>query len=152
MFKDKENQKKYFRLYYLANRAKLLKRGKKRYEDNLEEIREYHRKYNQRTDFIYLKQQMVRAARCRAKKFGIPFDLSFDDFEIPERCPALGIKLKKSRGRQGDCSPALDRIIPRKGYTKGNIQVISQRANVLKRDASLKELRELVRFLEKINN
>ncbi len=45
-------------------------------------------------------------------------------------------------------SPSLDRIDSTKGYTKGNIWVISNRANTLKNDATLSELKLLVERLE----
>jgi hypothetical protein len=54
-----------------------------------------------------------------------------------------------SRGRATDNSPTLDRIIPSLGYVRGNVKVISMRANVLKHNASLDELKKLVAWLEK---
>ncbi len=44
--------------------------------------------------------------------------------------------------------PTLDRIIPSRGYVRGNIAVISFRANFLKRDATLDELRKIIRYIE----
>ena len=43
-------------------------------------------------------------------------------------------------GKIGDTSPTLDKIIPERGYVKGNVQVISHKANSMKRNASLDEL------------
>jgi hypothetical protein len=37
-------------------------------------------------------------------------------------------------------SPSLDRIDPSRGYIPGNVQVISNRANLLKRDGTLREI------------
>ena len=45
-------------------------------------------------------------------------------------------------------NPSLDQINPGKGYTLDNIQVISSRANWLKADATLQELKTLVENLE----
>jgi len=47
-----------------------------------------------------------------------------------------------------DHSPSLDRIDNSKGYTKDNVMVISFRANNIKKDANLQELKALVRYLE----
>lgn len=47
-----------------------------------------------------------------------------------------------------DMSPSLDRLIPSKGYVKGNVVVVSWRANRLKNNASLADLRALVDFYE----
>lgn len=41
----------------------------------------------------------------------------------------------------------MDRIIPELGYTKGNVVVISFRANRLKNDATYEELRALADYV-----
>lgn len=73
------------------------------------------------------------------------------DIVVPERCPILGINLVRGVGQRTylDSSPSLDRIIPAKGYVRGNIAVISMRANRIKSDATLDELRSVVAFLER---
>lgn len=92
---------------------------------------------------------MVQDARKRARKRGLPFALTPDDIHIPKRCPVLGIPLKFNPGRAGPDSPSLDRLVPQKGYVPGNVIVVSQRANELRRDATLNELRRIVRFYER---
>jgi hypothetical protein len=42
----------------------------------------------------------------------------------------------------------IDRILPELGYVKGNVAVMSFRANSLKRDGYLKEFKLLVSWLE----
>ena len=83
------------------------------------------------------------AKRARAANPPLPFNLTVEDIVIPETCPLLEIPLRKTRkgSGKGPCtnSPTLDRIIPRLGYVKGNVQVISHRANAMKQDASLEE-------------
>lgn len=49
----------------------------------------------------------------------------------------------------GPESPTLDKIIPALGYVPGNVWVISHRANTIKSDASLEELKTLTANLEK---
>lgn len=62
----------------------------------------------------------------------------------------LNIKLNNHAGEQllQDNSPSLDIIIPSKGYVKGNVWVISNRANRAKSNLSLEELKTLVYNLE----
>ena len=55
-------------------------------------------------------------------------------------CPVLGIPLVIGEGACSDNSPSIDRIIPELGYVKGNIKVISRRANRIKNDATPDEL------------
>ncbi len=84
---------------------------------------------------------LLASARRRSKKSGIPFNLTIEDIVIPEKCPILGFKLSPcSGGIPGHSSPSVDRIKPELGYVKGNVRVISWRANNLKRDASSTEL------------
>ncbi len=98
--------------------------------------------------------KIFHAAKARAKKAGIPFDLHLEDVKIPEFCPVLGVALQSHRGLGktgtpfGGNSPTLDRIIPALGYVKGNVRVISWRANHIKTDASLLELKKVVAYLE----
>lgn len=81
------------------------------------------------------EEGMWRNARARARTHGLPFDLDISDISIPELCPILGIPLVRSMGAgQGprNNSPTLDRIVPSLGYVKGNVQVISHKANTMK--------------------
>lgn len=91
---------------------------------------------------------LLKGARDRANKYGLDFSLVKEDIKIPTHCPVLGIPLFRNRKPFADNSPSLDRINSVKGYTKGNICVISNRANLLKKDATLDELRKLVKYLE----
>jgi len=89
--------------------------------------------------------QMWYSAKRRAKRFGLPFDITPEDIVIPTHCPVLGIRLRAS-DQQTPASPSLDRIRNSRGYTRGNIIVVSWRANNLKRDAELSELARLAEF------
>lgn len=88
-------------------------------------------------------------AKNRAKKRGIEFAIVVEDIVIPTMCPVLGIALYTNQGKAGPNSPSLDRIDNSKGYIPGNICVISYRANVLKGDASVDEMRRLLAYMER---
>lgn len=94
------------------------------------------------------KRILLKQARSRAQRGGIPFDLTEADIHIPHRCPVLGIPLKRAEGqqRQADTSPTLDRVDNTKGYVKGNVIVVSWRANRLKGDADMRELERVASF------
>ena len=87
------------------------------------------------------RSPMWSRAKYRAKQKGLDFNITKEDIVIPDTCPLLGIPME---------SPSLDRIDSTKGYTKGNVWVISNRANTLKNDATLSELKLLVERLEKV--
>lgn len=116
------------RAYYAANRTLRCEQGRSYYRANF-------------------KKTMLQNAQKRARQGGYPCTITVDDIVIPEYCPLLGIKLHS--GRPLAASPSLDKIKPELGYVPGNVWVISHRANALKGDASLEELKMLVANLEK---
>lgn len=88
-------------------------------------------------------------AKSRAKEQGLPFDLEVKDIVIPSHCPVFNIPLACGTNGFHPNSPSLDKLIPNKGYVKGNVRVISNRANEIKKDASLEELEALTAWLKK---
>jgi hypothetical protein len=46
-------------------------------------------------------------------------------------------------------SLAVNPLTPAKGYIKGNVRVISWRANELKGDATLEEMKAVVRYMKR---
>jgi len=93
------------------------------------------------------------AARKRAQINGIPFTIKPEDIHVPETCPALQIPLDRSMRRSRSRSPrkdapSLDRVDNTKGYTVGNIRVISHRANNLKKDGTAMEHIAIAEFME----
>lgn len=100
-------------------------------------------------------QENVIFTRTRsvAKQKNIPFNLDLSDIIIPEFCPILGIKLQKSyiKGNPLPSSPSVDKINPKKGYTKGNIAIISFRANRIKNDATEEELQKVLDYVKHQN-
>lgn len=98
------------------------------------------------------RRVMLYSARARARKSGVPCTIALDDIFIPDICPVLGIKLVAAHdGKTGNApnSPSLDKIDPKLGYVPGNVQVISQRANVMKNDASPKDLLAMADWIYK---
>jgi hypothetical protein len=98
----------------------------------------YCQKYRENNRALVLLGQ----ARYRAKKKGIEFNLELSDVVIPKVCPVLKIPLTagSSSGGPRGCSPSLDRIDNTKGYIKGNVQVMSHKANTMKHCANNNEL------------
>lgn len=94
-------------------------------------------------------KSILTSLRASAKKRGIPFDLTTSDLDetgIPITCPVLGIPIHFNRGKACDNSISVDRIDSTKGYTKDNIIIVSQRANSLKSNATLEEMKRIVDF------
>jgi hypothetical protein len=100
---------------------------------------EIERRRRQNQDVATRMHYRVKHRAIRKK---VPFEIDVSDIQVPDVCPVLGIKLNCHQGKRGcfSDSPSLDRIRPTLGYVKGNIRVISARANLLKSDATVDEL------------
>lgn len=132
------------------------RKGKRHYQDaasykrwtaaNRQHMSAWRRDYNLRNP----ARRMLASARATAKKLGLPFNLTLEDIVIPEHCPALGIVMRTQSGPRHATSPSLDRIIPSLGYTRGNIVVVSWKANRIKCDASIDELRRVAGFYSQL--
>lgn len=95
--------------------------------------------------------KLLILAKDRAKKRGIEFSITVEDFTPITHCPLLGIAIdfdKRGKG-WGPNSPSIDRIDPLIGYVPGNVWVVSGLANRLKSDATLEQLEFLVLNLRK---
>jgi hypothetical protein len=138
----------YHKEYYRKNRDKLRKAFKENYEKVKENPEAYEKRLQRGRDWRKenLAKDMWFQARKRALLKGLEFNLEVTDIIIPEVCPVLGIKLERLDKRH-DGSPSLDRIDNTKGYIKNNIAIISWRANAIKKDATLEELKALVKYL-----
>lgn len=86
---------------------------------------------------------VISRAKRAAKLRGLEFNLIREELPVPEFCPVLGIPLNRS---DIDHSPSLDRINNKKGYTKDNVIIVSNRANKIKRDATVHELQLIAKF------
>lgn len=105
---------------------------------------------------VYIKRS-IRSAIARARKKGYQnYDSKEDLYNylmsiggVPKKCPILGLDLVYGGGSSGN-SPSLDRIDVTKGYVVGNVWYISARANMMKNNASFKELQKFSKYF--INN
>jgi len=83
---------------------------------------------------------LFRGAKWRAGEEGCDFSLTLGDVQDvwpkDNKCPILGMILEKGIGQHQPQSPSLDRIDPTKGYVRGNIWVISYRANAIKQNVT----------------
>lgn len=93
------------------------------------------------------KVTLLANIRARAISQGLDFDLTHEDLIIPTTCPVLGIDLMFGEGQMSDSSPSVDRVDNTKGYVKGNVHIISMRANRLKSDATLRELELILQYV-----
>ena len=76
-----------------------------------------------------------------SRERGLEFNLELEDIIIPTFCPLLGIRLTfEFTPETRDSYYSIDRIDSTKGYVKGNVQVMSLKANTMKNSATHEEL------------
>ena len=90
--------------------------------------------------------------KSRCKRIGREFSIELEDILIPEKCPVFGFDLKREDRQTWMCAPSVDRIDSSKGYIKGNVTVVSRRANIIKRDATIEELEQLFNYYKTLRN
>lgn len=166
---NKEHVKETTRRYLSKNAEKVRESAANRYRANKEHLSETRKAHYENNKEKTLKRQQDRraalflespkeawlyytaqGARHRAKKKGLAYDKDLSGLFLPDVCPVLGIPLKYSdrRGSPSADSPSLDRIVPEYGYVRSNLRVISHRANMLKSNASIDELRHVLADIE----
>lgn len=142
------DKKKYLHEYYLKNKPRW-----KKYEKAPQSLEQRLLRSIQRREWkeSHPEKYLLSCAKYRATKEGIQFDLEISDIVVPKRCPYLGIKLTSEKGKGFlDNLMSLDRIDPKNGYVKGNVEVISYKANRMKNDASEEELLKFARSVIEI--
>lgn len=139
-----EHRKQYEKEYNQANPDKVLKWARDWRKNNPERVKELRKQFADNNPELMLLYE----AKKRAKKRGTPFSISVEDVVIPEFCPVFGMKLERGIGQLTDASPTIDALIPSLGYVKGNINVISHKANRIKSDATLNELLLILKWKE----
>lgn len=91
------------------------------------------------------QQWRISTLRARCKKHNLPFNVTVEDL-AGDTCPILDLPLSWD-GKVSDNAAWVDRIVPHLGYVKGNVRVISSRANRLKNNATLDELERICAYM-----
>jgi hypothetical protein len=100
------------------------------------------------TEFDYWIQ---RSRRKNMERRHIPYEHYLSLYKT--HCPLLNIELEYKNHELSKMPrnyATLDKIDPSKGYVVGNLQILSQRANTLKSDATIDELKVLIKNWEQL--
>lgn len=100
---------------------------------------------NKQSNYRYLEKhpqkKLLKASKYNAKVRGLDHSIDESDIIIPTHCPYLGVELtSKVESCNHSTTISLDRIDSSKGYIKGNVQVISRLANLMKSYATKEQL------------
>ena len=108
-----------------------------RYANNTSLMKHRDRMYTQ----DHWEQYLVSISKRRAKLLNLDHNITIEDIIIPNICPYLGLVLTRILGKGYiPTNASLDRIDNTKGYIKGNVQIVSRVANVMKSSATEKQL------------
>lgn len=133
--RNKESVMARIRAWQISNPDKRKATLKRHYENNKSSLKIAQQKYRRDRPQKYL----YSLAKRRAAKLGREFSIELADIIVPSECPLLNIPINSYSEHQ-DFRPSVDRIDSSKGYVKGNVQVISFKANRLKNNSCGDEL------------
>jgi hypothetical protein len=85
------------------------------------------------------------ASKQRAKAEGLAWSLERGDVETPAACACCG----KAWGRARSDRPSIDKVVPIRGYVRGNVAIICCACNRRKQDSTPAELRMLLAYVER---
>lgn len=137
-YSDPEKEKEYHRKWREKNKVKLNAYQKEWSGKHPGRKNEHRRKFVINSP----EKCMLAGAKHRCKTSGLELNIDVLDIVIPLVCPILGIPIyKEITDKTGPkhTSPSLDRIDNTKGYIKGNVQVISNKANTMKGNSTSQE-------------
>ena len=160
----KEYNKEYHKKYYQENKDYFKEYHKKYYQENKDYFKEHSKKYWQENKEFFGEYkrknpwvEMTKSAQYRntKKKTNLPFNITSEYVKSiwpsDNKCPALGIKLK--RGTEGSCvdsSPSLDRIDNSKGYIEGNVQIVCHLANKIMSNATPDQVIQVGEYFKRV--
>jgi len=97
---------------------------------------------------------LLMSAKKRAKRKDI--EISIDEsylksiWPLDNMCPIIKEKFISGKLIMSDFSATIDRIDNSKGYIKGNVRIISSKANCVKNDATIEELEFMLKNWEEL--
>jgi len=104
------------------------------------------------TDFGKRKKQLLDRIKAQAKIRGVEFNISVDDVVWNTHCPIFGFELNywATNARERDTA-SFDRKNSSMGYVKGNVSVISNKANSCKSNMTTEEIERLLIYAKTYN-
>lgn len=151
-----EQRREYSRAYYAANREKEIARAKAWRQDNIEQARETNRIANRNylkklgSDRSMMAQMLLRKTLQGSHQRGLDHNLDVEYIQSllskqKYLCALSGVELDHICGNAGSLRLAsVDRIDSKKGYIKGNVQIIINALNKAKGTATNRDFRKLI--------
>lgn len=141
--------------YHVGVREQSSDRGRKTKSEHYQGNRDMYKQLSLKSRLAQIEKDqgqyyMYTTALRRAKRYGLEFTITLDDIQVPRVCPVLHIPLLYDvTGKRTSATPSLDRIDNSLGYVPGNVSVISWKANHLKRDLMVEDIKRLYEYMVK---
>lgn len=132
--------------YGAGKRAKI-----KREQKQKEFIEKYKRENWRLSDLEIVQHLKFQRKKQHCAKTGIEFSIDFHDIFWPTHCPILGLEIDYFADYRKEDSASFDRINNSLGYIKGNVRIISWRANRIKNDGTAEEHRKIADYIDNYN-
>lgn len=144
------------RVYQLCQKqqinSKEIQKAKKKKSHEERMFSLYGSKWNEdgwkKSEKLSAAKEKFRVKKKTATYTGWDFDIDFCDVDFPDVCPVLGIPLDYFAEQKSDNSISFDRVNSSKGYVKGNVVVMSWRANRIKNDGTADEHIKIAEFMK----
>lgn len=130
--------------YYAARSEERREYQVRYYAENTEKVLTKDARYRAETKLSWLitvdscSRSLLRSANNRCKKLNLPFDLSL--FWITQKVQEAVDAGLVTCETHNPMNASIDQIIPGKGYTQGNVQIVPAWYNFAKQDYPEKEL------------
>ena len=109
--------------------------------------KENHRRWEKEYRRRFPEKALYRSCKKRSQREGIPFDIELSDIVIPDKCPILDTPIVYGSENKNEW-PSVDKVNPAKGYTKSNVRVISYRANRMKSNMTIDDVKRMLAMME----
>lgn len=104
----------------------------------------------QPTELYRTQKLKFSRKKANAKRIGWEWSIDFGDLHWPTHCPILGMELDYFAESAQENSPSFDQVDAGKGYVKGNVVIMSWRANRIKSNGMSHEHRAIADYLDKL--
>lgn len=145
----KQEREAYNKKWYTENKDRYLDTTRKYYKENREQLILNAKNYQAQLRKTNPVKRLLQYKKKECKQKNLPFDLTIVDILVPTHCPILGIPISFAEKHGNDNRAELDRIIGDLGYIKGNVQILSRKANRMKSNASFEELIKIGEWAKK---
>lgn len=143
------------RVHQLCTRAKIssmtIRKEKKEKEQHIKMSAKWGERWKDKewraSALLEAMRDKFKSKRQAAKYGKHEWNLVFNDLEWPLVCPVLDLELDYFCSVRTENSVSFDRIDSNKGYIKGNVVIMSWRANRIKNDGTAEEHKKIADFL-----